>query len=183
MFSYSFRINDTIIQLNAFACIHLLNSCCYSRLQEQWLDQDALVTSDFRGKSIYGCAAHKSLITILFTTHLHFISICMHSCRRILNPGLFPSIEHNPNKANQIGSINIKLNQLTKSCRCFLYTILAVLPNVRLNLGLLGETAYHTTIRNPDRLYQPFFWRCCRGSNFAIPVRLLETLLVILFLF
>ena len=40
------------------------------------------------------------------------------------------------------------------------------------------EKAYHTTIYNPDRRYQPFFWRRCRGSNFAIPVRLLETLLV-----
>ena len=27
-------------------------------------------------------------------------------------------------------------------------------------------------------MYQPFFWRRCRGSNFAIPIRLLETLLV-----
>jgi hypothetical protein len=38
--------------------------------------------------------------------------------------------------------------------------------------------ANHTTIRNPDQRYQPFFRRRCRGCNFAILVRLLETLLV-----
>ena len=117
----------------------MLNNCCCLRLWGQWLDQEALVTSGFRGKSIYGCAAHKSLITILFTTHLHFISICMHSCRRILNPGLFPSIEHNPIKSKLDRSGKHKIKSTSKSCRCFLYTILAVLPKVRLNLGLLGK--------------------------------------------
>jgi hypothetical protein len=48
------------------------------------VDQETIVTSGFRGNIIYGYAAHKSLITILFTIHLYFISICMHSWRENL---------------------------------------------------------------------------------------------------
>ena len=117
----------------------MLNNCCCSRLWEQWLDEETLVTSGFRGNSIYGCAPHKSLISILFVTHLRFNYICMHSCRRNLNPGLFSIIEHNPFKSKLDRSGKHKIKSTSKSCRRFLYTILAVLPKVRLNLGLLGK--------------------------------------------
>ena len=150
MFSDSFRIIAQSSSLRHFG-LYLLKNCCYLRLWEQWLDQEALVTSGFRGKSIYGCAAHKSLISILFTTHLRFISICMHSCRRILDPGLSSSIEHNTKQSNLERSGKRKIKSTSKSCRRFLHTTLAVLPKVRLNLGLLGKKL---TIHNPDRRYR-----------------------------
>jgi hypothetical protein len=85
------------------------------------------------------CCSHKSLISIWYTINMHFISICMHSCMRILNPDLFPSIEHNPIMSKLDRSGKHKIKSTSKSCRRFLYTILAVLPKVRLNLALLGK--------------------------------------------
>lgn len=120
------------------------------------MDQETLVTSGFRGNSIYECAAHKSLITILCTTHLYFISICMHSCRRILDPVLFPSIEHNIKQSKLERSGKHKIKSTSKSCRRFLYTTLAMLPKVRLNLGLLGKklTILQSIIRIEGIIYQ-----------------------------
>ena len=63
----------------------------------------------------------------------------MHSCRRILDPDLFSSIEHNIKQSKLERSDKHKIKSTSKSCRRFLYTILAVLPKVRLNLGLLGK--------------------------------------------
>jgi hypothetical protein len=103
------------------------------------LDQEALVTYGFRGKSIYGCSTHKSLLSILFVSHMRFKYICMHSCRRNLNHGLFSIIEHNPLKIKLDRSGKHKIKLTSKSCRCFFYTNLAVPPKVGLNLGLLGK--------------------------------------------
>jgi hypothetical protein len=77
------------------------------------------VTSGFRGRSIYGCTAHKSLISILFSIRLQFISICMHSCRRIINPNLFLSIEQNLIKSKLDRSGKHKIKSTSKSCRHF----------------------------------------------------------------
>lgn len=77
------------------------------------------------------------LYFICYTFRFNYI--CMYSCRRNLNPGLFSIIEHNPFKSKLDRSRKHKIKLTSKSCRRFLYTILAVLAKVRLNLGLLGK--------------------------------------------
>ena len=71
-----------------------------------------------------------------------------------------PSID-TTNKVNS-GPANIGLNSLTKFFQSNL--IKASASRGFDKLGQLGKKKLYY-IRNPDRRYQPFFWRRCRGSN------------------
>lgn len=135
----------------------LLNNYCYSRLWGRWLDQEAIVTSSFRDNIIYGCAAYKSLITILFTTHCcaSLLYVCI-AAGESLTLAYLLSFEYDPKQSKLERSGKCKIKLTSKSCRRFLHTILAVLPKVRLNLGLVGKklTILQSIIRIEGISYQ-----------------------------
>jgi hypothetical protein len=99
------------------------------------------------------CCSKISYHYFIYYILLRFITICIHSCRRSLDPGLsfIHRIQPKTKKLEMSGKRKIKLT--SKSCRYFLYTIIGSASKDSINPSSTREKAYHNTILNPNWWY------------------------------
>jgi hypothetical protein len=110
-----------------------------------------------------------NVLNFIFITNI-CIAACETSTLTYLHPLTQPKVQ---SKLERSGKHKVK--QTRKSYRRSL-TIRKCFPRFDKPRSSRKKLLY--CIRNPGRRYQPFFWHRCGGSNLAIMVMLLETLLI-----